>query len=86
MQQEMFHILSEVTPTVLYVTHDLEEALTLGHRVALMTARPGRIRELREIDFGQRDDVMAIRSRPEFGRMAEEMWHLLASEVGQTLG
>lgn len=86
MQQEMLRMLAEVGPTVLYVTHDLEEALTMGHRVALMSARPGRIRELRDVDFGPRTDVMAIRSRPGFGRIAEELWRLLAAEVGQTLG
>src|SRR5579875_304366 len=85
MQQELLRILGEVGPTVLYVTHDLEEALTLGHQVALMSGRPGRIREVRDLDFGSREDVMAIRARPQFADLVKELWQGLAAEVGTTL-
>jgi NitT/TauT family transport system ATP-binding protein len=87
MQQELGAILERVSPTVLYVTHDLEEALTVGDRVALMSARPGRISYLLDIDHGStsRSDVMAIRARRDFREQVSDLWHRLASEVGQTL-
>ncbi|MCW2902619.1 MAG: transporter ATP-binding protein, partial [Streptosporangiaceae bacterium] len=87
MQQELGAILERVSPTVLYVTHDLEEALTVGDRVALMSARPGRISYVLDIDHGAtpRGDVMAIRARSDFRQQVGDLWQRLASEVGQTL-
>jgi NitT/TauT family transport system ATP-binding protein len=87
MQEELGAILERVAPTVLYVTHDLEEALTLGDRVALMSARPGRISFLLDVDHGStsRSDIMGIRARKDFRDQVSDLWHRLASEVGQTL-
>jgi ABC-type nitrate/sulfonate/bicarbonate transport system ATPase subunit len=87
MQQELGVILETVAPTVLYVTHDLEEALTVGDRVALMSARPGRISYLLDIDHGStpRSDVMAIRARSDFRQQVADLWNRLASEVGRSL-
>lgn len=87
MQQELGALLERVNATVLYVTHDLEEALTLGDRVALMGSRPGRIKFIMDVDRrgATRDDVMGIRSRPEFAEQVRDLWDRLAVEVGGNL-
>jgi len=87
MQQELGALLERVDACVLYVTHDLEEALTMGDRVALMGARPGRIKYTVDTDRQgmTRDDVMGIRSRPEFGEQVRDLWNRLAVEVGGNL-
>ncbi|MGH3663466.1 MAG: ABC transporter ATP-binding protein [Micromonosporaceae bacterium] len=85
MQQELLSLFQQTPTTVLYVTHDIEEAVTLGNRVLVMTARPGRIRHLREIDVPRHDEVMSTRSTEQFRTVAEQLWTILAEEVGDTL-
>ncbi|WFE34613.1 ABC transporter ATP-binding protein [Micromonospora sp. WMMD975] len=85
MQQELLNVFAKSPTTVLYVTHDIEEAVTLGDRVMVMTARPGRIRHLQEIDVPRHDEVMSTRSTEEFRTVTEQLWTILAEEVGDTL-
>jgi NitT/TauT family transport system ATP-binding protein len=53
MQQLLLSIWEELRPTILFVTHDVEEALFLGDQVCVMSARPGRIRERLRVDIGR---------------------------------
>lgn len=84
-QQELLRIWPQTKSTVIYITHDLGEALTLADRVVLMTARPGRIKTIRDVPFGRDRDVYELRGRPEFGELEVDLWRLLAEEVGQSL-
>jgi NitT/TauT family transport system ATP-binding protein len=54
MQEELLRIWATLGKTVVYVTHSLEEALLLGDRVVLLTARPGRVSEVYPVDLGRR--------------------------------
>jgi NitT/TauT family transport system ATP-binding protein len=67
--------------TVMFVTHDLGEAIALADRVAIFTARPGRIRAIRDVPFGRPRDVYKIRFSPAFARFHEELWEELKDEV-----
>jgi NitT/TauT family transport system ATP-binding protein len=85
MQQELLHIWQETRSTVVYITHDIGEALTLADRIVLMTARPGRIKAIVDVPFGRDRDVSELRREPRFGGLEADLWQLLADEVGQTL-
>src|SRR6185369_8839833 len=67
---EMHKILLEIwerqRQTVLFVTHDLGEALTLSDRIILLSARPGRIKDDFKVDFARPRDAVALRETKEF--------------------
>ena len=67
--------------TVMFVTHDLGEAITLADRVVVLSARPGRIRASREIPLERPRDVFRIRFTDTFARLHEELWDELKDEV-----
>lgn len=69
--------------TVLFVTHDLGEAISLADRVVVFSARPGRIRAVREIDLPRPRDVFRIRFTDVFSRYHEELWDVLKDEVSK---
>ncbi|MCI0714544.1 MAG: ABC transporter ATP-binding protein [Chloroflexi bacterium] len=67
--------------TVLFVTHSIEEALTLADRIVVMSARPGHIIAEFKVDFERPRDVMKLRTTPEFGQKFGEIWEVLREEV-----
>jgi len=69
--------------TVLFVTHDLGEAIALADRVVVLSARPGRIRVIRDIDLPRPRDVFKIRFSDAFARYHEELWDVLKDEVSK---
>jgi len=69
--------------TVLFVTHDLGEAITLADKVVVFSARPGRIRTVRDIDLPRPRDVFRIRFTDVFARYHEELWDVLKDEVSK---
>ncbi len=66
--------------TVLFITHSIEEALALSDRIVVMTAQPGRIREIVTVPFPRPRDPIELRADPEFGRLSVHIWHLLRQE------
>ncbi|GAA5061192.1 ABC transporter ATP-binding protein [Nocardia callitridis] len=85
LQEELLAIVREHQHTVFFVTHNLDEALLLSDRIALMSARPGRIRELIDVPFGHPRQP-ELRQDPEFVRMEEVLWSKLRGEVQQVAG
>ena len=67
--------------TVLFVTHDLGEAITLADRIVIFTARPGRIRAIRDVPFPRPRDVFRLRFDPDFGALHEELWDALKEDI-----
>ena len=80
MQEELQRIWLETHKTVLFVTHDIEEAVYLGDRVVVFTARPGRVKADLRIDL-PRSRQVEIRKSVEFMRYRNEVWDLLREEV-----
>jgi NitT/TauT family transport system ATP-binding protein len=80
MQEELLRIWATLGTTVIYVTHSLEEALLLGDRVVLMTARPGRVSQLFPVELG-RPRGLEIRGSPAYGVLLEKIWSQLREEV-----
>lgn len=69
--------------TVVFVTHDLGEAITLADRVVVFSARPGRIRTIRRIELPRPRDVFRIRFAEDFAHLHEALWDELKDEVAR---
>lgn len=80
LQDELLGLTQHTRTTTLFITHSLEEALVLGDRVLVMSARPGRIIAERRPPFG-RPRSGAVRAAPEFTALKTELWELLRGEV-----
>jgi NitT/TauT family transport system ATP-binding protein len=70
--------------TVLFVTHDLSEALTLSDRIILLSARPGRIKDDFAVPFSRPRDAIALRETREYGELFAKVWHSLGAEFAKT--
>ncbi len=79
MQTELLNIWKRSPKTVIFVTHDVQEAVYLAERVAVMSARPGRIKAVVETKFENRDPSM-FRSK-EFVEKVDELWGLVRDEA-----
>jgi NitT/TauT family transport system ATP-binding protein len=66
--------------TVLFVTHDLGEALTLSDRIILFSARPGRIKDIFAVDFPRPRDGVKLRETPQYAVLFSRIWHSLGEE------
>ena len=67
--------------TVLFVTHDLTEAIALADRVVLMSARPGRIVRADPVEIPRPRDIFYMHDQPEFRRLYDTLWHELAAQL-----
>ena len=67
--------------TVLFVTHDLTEAIGLADRVVLMSARPGRIVRADVVKIPRPRDIFYIHDLPEFRQLYDTLWHELAVQL-----
>ncbi len=81
LQDELLRIWQRTGKTVVFITHGIEEAVYLGQRVAVMTSRPGRVKQVVPIAFDSRTATDDLRSSPEFARYRHEIWGLLHDEV-----
>jgi NitT/TauT family transport system ATP-binding protein len=79
MQTELLGIWQRTPKSVIFVTHDVHEAVYLADRVAVMSARPGRIKAIVETRFDRRDPGIA-RSN-EFAEKVDEIWQLVRAEA-----
>ena len=80
MQEELQRIWSQTGKTVLFVTHDIEEAVYLGDRVIVFTARPGEIKAALDIALPQPRNI-EVKKSAEFMAYRNTIWDLLRDEV-----
>jgi NitT/TauT family transport system ATP-binding protein len=83
LQIELLRIWEADRKTIVFVTHSIDEAIILSDRVAVMTARPGRVKEIMEINL-PRPRSEDIRNSLEFARVRQAVWLLIRDEVGKT--
>lgn len=69
--------------TVVFVTHDLSEAITLADRVVVMTRRPGSIKMVHDVKLPRPRDVIKLRETDEYAREYSRVWHVLGEEFAE---
>jgi NitT/TauT family transport system ATP-binding protein len=79
LQQELLRLWETTNKTVVFITHSLDEALTLADRVLVMTPRPGRISTVLEVPFSRPRDVLSLRRDSHYGDLINELWTALKS-------
>ena len=77
MADQLMRLWERTPRTVVFVTHGIEEAVTLADRVVVLSAGPGRIKEILPIDFARPRDAVALRGVPAFGETVVRIWELL---------
>jgi NitT/TauT family transport system ATP-binding protein len=76
LQEELLQLMErpEERKTMVFITHSIDEAILLGDRIAVMSARPGRIKEMLDVPFGHPRDGNALRGDPRFAELRAHIW------------
>lgn len=80
LQNELVELWEAERRTVVFITHSIEEAIFLGDRVVIMTARPGKFHSEFVVPFDRPRD-QALRGDPQFAALQQEIWSVLSDEV-----
>jgi NitT/TauT family transport system ATP-binding protein len=83
LQDELLKIWEKTKKTMLFVSHDLGEAIALADRVVVFTGRPGKIKLIHQIPIPRPRNVFQIRFTPQFGELHEKIWESLREEVSK---
>lgn len=82
MQTELLQLWEQFRPSVLFITHDLDEAVALSDRVVIMTSSPGTVKDVFDVDLPRpRGDVQEIRHEERFLDIQGRIWESLRDEV-----
>jgi NitT/TauT family transport system ATP-binding protein len=81
MENELLSLWSTTSASVVFVTHDLEEAISLADRVCVITAGPGTVKGIYPIDLPRPRNVAEIRFDPRFVQLYHQIWEDLRDEV-----
>ncbi len=84
MQAELLRIWRESGKTVLFITHQINEAIYLADRVIVFGARPGRVKEMLKIELPRPRDL-SIKRDPKFLEYEDQLWTLIEEEVKKTM-
>src|SRR5207249_6939947 len=69
LQEELLRILERARKTMVFVTHSIDEAILLGDRIVVMSAHPGRIREVVEVGFAAPRDAESVRASARYDEL-----------------
>jgi NitT/TauT family transport system ATP-binding protein len=83
LHNELLDIWQQLGQTILMVTHDLDEAVTLSDRVIVLSAPPSRVVLDHRVNLPRPRDVFSLRQSPEFGENVREIWRVLGREFKQ---
>jgi NitT/TauT family transport system ATP-binding protein len=81
LQKTVLDLWEKRQTSVIFITHDLTEAIALSDRVAVMTGRPGRVRAIVDITIERPRDVYNITDLTSFKALRRELWQLLENEL-----
>ena len=83
MQGELRDLCIRLGKTVLFVTHDLDEAIALGDRCVVFSARPGSVREIIDVELPRERDLYSLRLDPSYVAGTARLWTLLTPAAGR---
>jgi NitT/TauT family transport system ATP-binding protein len=83
LQAELVRLWEQTGKTVIYITHSIEEALLMGDRTVIMTAQPGRIKQIIDVPFPHPRDLLQLSASAEFGKLKLDIWRVLEEEVNR---
>jgi NitT/TauT family transport system ATP-binding protein len=81
LHEELLRIWEETRKTVVFITHSVDEAVTLGDRIMVMTAGPGRIKTIVPVGLPRPRNVVELRHTPAYGELVYDIWAQLREEV-----
>ncbi|MFI5266366.1 MAG: ABC transporter ATP-binding protein [Chloroflexota bacterium] len=81
MQEELLRILQREHKTMIFITHSIDEALMLGDRIAVMSSRPGRVRELIEVGLSRAGGFQEMRASQRYQELRNHIWNELRPEA-----
>jgi len=81
LQDELLGILAREQKTMVFITHSIDEAIALGDRVAVLSARPAHLRETLTLDFGRDRRVESVKTSARFSDLHSHIWHQLRNEI-----
>jgi NitT/TauT family transport system ATP-binding protein len=81
LQQELLRIWESDKKTVVFITHSVDEAVTLGDRIMVMSASPGRAKTVIDVPFERPRNVLELRHDPRYGEIVYRIWGYLKDEV-----
>jgi NitT/TauT family transport system ATP-binding protein len=81
LQDQLLNLWSTTKKTIIFITHDLIEAITLADRVVLMSSRPGKIKSIEQVEIARPRDVFKIHESEQFRAVYEKLWRELRPEV-----
>src|SRR3979409_438060 len=81
LQQELLRIWEEDKKTVVFITHSVDEAVTLGDRIMVMSASPGRAKTIIDVTLDRPRNVLELRNDPRYGKIVYGIWGHLKDEV-----
>ena len=84
MHDEFLGLWATLGATVVFVTHDLAEAITLADRIVVMTRRPGRVKLVHTVKLPRPRDVIKLRESAEYAEEYGRVWHVLGEEFAGT--
>lgn len=84
LQDDLLDLWESTGKTILFVTHDLTEAIALADRVVLMSARPGRIVRIDDVTIPRPRDIFRIHDNADFRQLYDEIWQELEKQVRTT--
>jgi NitT/TauT family transport system ATP-binding protein len=83
LQAQLLELWRRRRQTVIFVTHDLAEAITLADRVVVLTRRPGRIKHVHDVQLPRPRDVIAIREGAAYADEFRTLWRILGEEFAE---
>ena len=81
LQETFSRLWADIGATVVLITHDLSEAIGLADRIVLMTSRPGRIKNVFDVDLPRPRSIVGLQSEEGYHRIYSQLWEQLRDEV-----
>jgi len=77
LQDELLRIYQQAPRTMVFITHSIEEAIAMGDRILVLSARPARVREFLQVDIPRPRTVASVIAHPRFVQLRDHCWRLL---------